>query len=237
MTAMAGQLIVSVSGVRDRTRRDVERFCALLDDRGVPVSFLVAPRRGLGYRLLDDDGTACWLRARRDGGDAVLLYGYDEAATPSRKPEFAALPAHEAHLRLAAADRVMEQVGLRTRLFVPPAWTASPGTVVALPRNGFRLMADAGGVVDLVRGTSERARVLGVGGGFLAESWWCRTVVLSAERIARRGGVVRLAASARQLGRPGPRQAMLDAVDLARLHGLTPTVYQWTPRRPAAFAA
>ena len=125
----------------------------------------------------------------------------------------------------------MEQIGLRTRLFVPPGWTASPDTMTALPCNGFRLIADYGGIFDLVRRTSVRARVLGVGGGFLAESWWCRAVVLSAERIARRGGIVRLAISARHLGRSGPRQAMLDAIDLALMHGLTPTVYQWTPAR------
>jgi uncharacterized protein len=30
----------------------------------------------------------------------------------------------------------------------------------------------------------------------------------------------------------GPRQAMIDAVDLALMHGATPTVYQWRPDRP-----
>ena len=40
-------------------------------------------------------------------------------------------------------------------------------------------------------------------------------VVLSAERIARRDGIVRVAVAARQLRKPGPLQAMLDAVDLA----------------------
>ena len=72
------------------------------------------------------------------------------------------LPTHEAHLKLVAADRAMEQIGLRTRLFIPPGWTASQGTLIALPRNGFRLLADHGGIVDLVRGTSMRSRVLGL---------------------------------------------------------------------------
>ena len=74
-----------------------------------------------------------------------------------------------------------------------------------------------------------RARVLGIGEGFLAEPWWCRTLVLSAERMARRGGIVRVAVAARQLRKPGPRQAMLDAVDLALMHGCTPAVYRWVP--------
>jgi uncharacterized protein len=226
---MPGQLIVSVSGISDRTAGDVSDFTAQLDGRNVPMSFLVAPRLAGGYRLQTDAATTAWLRGRRDNGDAILLHGYDEAATQKRRPEFATLPAHEANLRLMAADRALEHAGLRTRLFAAPGWTASEGTVAALPRNGFRLLASLDGCTDLVRQTTVRARVLGIGGGFIAEPWWCRTLVLSAERSARRGGIVRLAITAKQLRRPGPRQAILDAIDLALMHRATPTVYQWQP--------
>jgi hypothetical protein len=34
---------------------------------------------------------------------------------------------------------------------------------------------------------------------------------------------------ARHLRRPGPRQAMLDAVDLALMHRCVPAVYEWQP--------
>ena len=224
---MSGKLIVSVSGICERTLDDVDAFCAQMDTRSVPVSLLVAPRLKGGYRLDRDPGTVEWLAGRRAGGDAILLNGYDEAATKKRRGEFAALPAHEANLRLMAADRVLEHLGLRTRLFAAPGWTVSPGTVNALPQNGFRLLADLHGITDLVRQTTVRARVLGIGEGFLAEPWWCRMLVLSAERVARRGGIVRVAVAARHLRKPGPLQAMLDAVDLALLHGCAPTVYQW----------
>ncbi|MCW2654100.1 MAG: hypothetical protein JWR32_5076 [Mycobacterium sp.] len=234
---MAGQLIVSVSGVRDRTLADVSDFCVELDARRVPVSFLVAPRLAGGYRLLGDAPTAEWLRRRREAGDAIVLHGYDEAATKKRRPEFAILPAHEANLRVMAADRVLEQLGLRTRIFAAPGWTASAGTEAVLPRNGFRLLAGVDGMTDLVRQTKLRARVLGIGGGFLTEAWWCRTLVLSAERVARRGGIVRIAITARQLQRSGPRQAMLDAIDLALLHRAAPAVYQWQPRQPVLIDA
>ncbi|WP_366945667.1 NAD(P)-binding protein [uncultured Nocardioides sp.] len=83
------------------------------------------------------------------------------------------------------------------------------------------------------RDDTVRARVLGIGEGFLAEPWWCRTLVLSAERTARRDGIVRVGVAARHLRRPGPRQAMLDAVDLALLHASAPTVYAWQRHRPA----
>jgi uncharacterized protein len=226
---MAGQLIVSISGISDRTLPDVEEFCAQLDERAVPVSFLVGPRIKGGYRLDEDAPTVRWLTARRESGDAIVLHGFDEAATKKRRGEFATLPAHEANLRLMAADRVMEHLGLRTRLFAAPGWTVSEGTVSALPRNGFRLLAGLSGITDLVRDTTMRARVLGIGEGFLSEPWWCRTLVLSAERTARRDGIVRVAVAARHLRRSGPRQAMLDAVDLALMYQCAPAVYHWTP--------
>jgi predicted deacetylase len=226
---VAGQLIVSVSGVSDRTLTEVDAFCELLDARGVPASFLVAPRIKGGYRLDSDAPTVEWLADRRERGDAIVLHGFDEAATKKRRGEFATLPAHEANLRLMAADRVLEHLGLRTRLFAAPGWTVSQGTVTALPRNGFRLLAGLSGITDLVRQTMVRARVLGIGEGFLSEPWWCRTLVLAAERTARRDGIVRVAVHARHLRRPGPRQAMLDAVDLALMHQCTPVVYTWNP--------
>ena len=146
---------------------DVEDFCGQLGSRSVPVSLLVAPRIKGGYRLDEDAPTIEWLTARRDAGDAIVLHGFDEAATKKRRGEFATLPAHVANLRLMAADRVMEHVGLRTRLFAAPGWTVSPGTITALPRNGFRMLAALTEITDLVRHTTVRARVLGIGEGFL----------------------------------------------------------------------
>ncbi len=226
---MAGQLIVSISGISEQTLSDVEAFCAQLEERGVPSSFLVAPRLKGGYRLDRDPSTVEWLAARRSRGDAIVLHGFDEAATKKRRGEFATLPAHEANLRLMGADRVLEHLGLRTRLFAAPGWTVSQGTINALPRNGFRLLAELSGITDLVRKATMRARVLGIGEGFLSEPWWCRTLVMSADRTARRSGIVRVAVAARHLHRPGPRQAMLDCIDLALMHQCVPGVYEWRP--------
>jgi hypothetical protein len=234
---VAGQLIVSISGIGEQTLPDVVAFCAQLEKRAVPSSFLVAPRLKGGYRLDQDIPTVDWLASRRTRGDAIVLHGFDEAATKKRRSEFATLPAHEANLRLMGADRVLEHLGLRTRLFAAPGWTVSQGTVTALPRNGFRLVAELSGITDLVRKSTIRSRVLGIGEGFLSEPWWCRTVVLSAERTARRAGVVRVAVAARHLRKPASRQAMLDAVDLALMHKCTPAVYEWRPYRALTDAA
>ncbi|MEB3030234.1 DUF2334 domain-containing protein [[Mycobacterium] nativiensis] len=224
---MTGQLIVSVSGIAARSCADAEAFCTHLDARGVPVSLLVAPRLGGDYRLDRDPDTADWLRQRRADGAAIVLHGFDEAATKKRRGEFATLPAHEANLRLLGADRVLEHLGLRTRLFAAPGWTVSAGTVTALPRNGFRLLAGLHGVTDLVLERTVRARVVGVGAGFLSAPWWCRMVVATSDRIARRGGMVRLSVGARQLGDPAVVAAMLDAVDAALGQGCRPERYHW----------
>jgi uncharacterized protein len=179
-------------------------------------------------RLVRDEESQLWLRSRRAAGDEIVLHGYDQAATKRRRAEFAALPQHEAMLRLTAADRVMEQTGLRTRLFAPPRWVASAGAMAALQGAGFRLAALATGIHDLDANTTVKARVLGLGDGFRAEPWWCHMVVLAAERVARRGGVLRLSISAKQLEASGPRQSMLDAVDIALHHGAHPEVYRVT---------
>ncbi|WP_072687053.1 DUF2334 domain-containing protein [Rhodococcus marinonascens] len=240
---MTGQLIVSVSGIKDETRDFTASFAEEMDSRGVPLSLLVAPRLKDKYRLVNDPETQNWLRKRRSLGDAVLLHGYDQAATKRRRAEFATLPEHEARLRLLAADRVMEQTGLRTRLFAPPRWLASQGAVAALPSVGFRLLAGKTAIHDLTRRTdltcetSVRSRVLRIDGGFRAEPLWCRALLLGIGRTAKSGGLVRLAVTAKQLGVCGPRQALLDAVDLALDHSAHPVVYRWRPRTPHVGAA
>lgn len=72
-----------MSGIGDRTLAEVDAFCAQMDARSVPVSLLVAPRLRNDYRLDRDPVTVDWLSGRRAGGDAVVLHGYDEAATRS----------------------------------------------------------------------------------------------------------------------------------------------------------
>lgn len=226
---MSGRLIVSVSGIRDDTCDFAAEFARELDGRGVPLSLLVAPRLKDKYRLSTDAPTQDWLRSRRTAGDAIVLHGYDQAATKRRRAEFSALPRHEARLRLMAADRVMEHTGLRTRVFAAPRWIASPGALSALPDAGFRMFAGLNVVHDLDRDSMVKARVWGIGEGFKAEDWWFRALVLGAGRTARREGLVRLSISAKQLGRTAPRQALLDAVDLCLHHGAEPAVYEWIP--------
>lgn len=224
---MSATLYVSVSAISDATRDATARFAAQLDRRAVPLSLLVAPRLKGKYRLCDDPDTRAFLRERRDGPDAIVLHGYDQRASKRRRAEFSTLGTHEARLRLAAADRVLESAGLRTRIFAAPRWNISAGALAALPGAGFRLNLGYTTVTDLVSGAEQRARVLGIGDGFLADPWWCRAVIAGANRTARRGGTLRLAIDARRLADSTARRAILDAIDLTLHHGAAPMTYVW----------
>lgn len=226
---MTARLIVSLSGIQPSTLDAAATLSGELDTRDVPLSLLVVPRA---------PGPVGWLRERRRAGDAVLQHGYDHTADPigawgtrtvtrlGRRAEFAALPAHEAGLRILAGATALERLGLSTDTFVPPRWLVSPGTVHALRLRDFSLCADATAVRDLRTGAVHRSRLLGFGNlGEQSEPWWCRALVLGAARTARRGGLVRLAADAADLTRPGRRGALLDAVDLALHHGARPQTY------------
>ncbi|PVY27365.1 hypothetical protein C7458_11131 [Williamsia muralis] len=224
--AVAGQLIVSVSGIRDTTLAQVQAFADEVATRDVPLSFLAAPRLKGGYRLAEDADTCAWLRERRSGDDAIVLHGYNQVPSRRRRAEFAELGAHEAGLRLLAADRMLEQIGLRTRIFAAPRWNASPGARSALAGRGFRTNLGFTSIEDVMTGTSTKARVLGIGDGFSAESWWCRLLVRNTVRVARRGGVVRLSVAAKHLGEPVTGKAVFDCIDLALLHGAQPVTYR-----------
>lgn len=241
---MATQLFVSLSGVRSATLDDCAALSAELDARGVPISLLVVPRNpGCG-------ASRRWIRGRRDHGDAVVVHGYDHTADPigawgsrtvtrlGRKAEFAALPAHEAGLRLYAAKMLLERLDLGTDAFAPPRWLASPGTLRALSQHGYRVCADSTAIRDLHSGEMQRGRPLGFGmvRGERAEAWWCRAMVLGAAGIARRRGVVRIAVDAADLTRGPRRTALLDAVDVALHHGAQPSTYSAVTDRPALAA-
>ncbi|GLZ33293.1 DUF2334 domain-containing protein [Lentzea sp. NBRC 105346] len=213
---MRSQLVVSLSGIGTRTTDRCAELAAELDRRHVPLSLLVAPRE-LG-------GAQDWVRTRTGDGDALVLHGLGHRR----------LPAHEAGLLLTGARRAMEVLGLDADCFAPKRSIASPGTLAALRRHRFSLCADAVAVRDLRTGTAQAGRVHAL--GERVESLRCFALVYSAARTARRGGLVRIAVDAADLDRVGPRQAVLDAVDVALQHGAQPTTYVRlpSPRRAAA---
>ncbi len=216
--------MVSLSGIDARTLHRCAELAEHLGRRAVPLSLLVAPR--LAGAAVD------WVRSRRALGDDVLLHGFDHTREPRgrsmslRRPEFAALPAHEAGLRLTAAMAAMERAGLHTTGFAPPRWQASRGTLIALRRKDFAFCADLACVRDLRTDTQLRARVQTLSSHERVETWRCFALVLAATRVTRRGGLLRLAIDATDLDRPAPRAAFLDAIDTALDNSATPTTYR-----------
>lgn len=227
MSDVTAQLLVSLSGI---TAWTLDRSAELSDElasRGVPFSMLFAPK----IAGSDQPGTVLtWVRRQQAAGNALLQHGYDHAAdtrtrTIRRRAEFASLPAHEARLRLTASATTMERLDLTTDAFVPPRWVASPGTVLALRNKGFAMCADVMGIRDLRTGIVHRGRIQGFGFGERTEPWWCFALVMGASRAARRGHLIRLAVDTTDLARSGPRQALLDAIDIALHHDATPLTY------------
>ncbi|HEU5474060.1 MAG TPA: DUF2334 domain-containing protein [Actinophytocola sp.] len=233
---MTARLLVSLSGISARTLDRCAELSAELAHRRVPLSLLFAPRLAGAPAAVD------WVRDRQRAGDALLLHGFDHVTVPLarrlvRRAEFAALPSHEAGLRLSAAVLALGRVGLATDSFAPPRWLVSHGTLAALRRMGFGLCADLTTVRDLRTDEVHRARILTLGHGERTEPWWCYALVLGAARQARRGALVRLAADATDLTRPGPRRAFLDAVDIALHIGAIPATYPGLRHTPLADAA
>ncbi|HVV09627.1 DUF2334 domain-containing protein [Amycolatopsis sp.] len=230
---MAARLLVSLSGIGPRTLHRCADLASELDRREVPLSLLFAPRTE------STPAVDTWIRTRTQNGDGLLLHGSDHRITPShrahfgRRAEFAALPAHEARLRLIAAQAALESAGLAADGFAPPRWLASRGTLDALRGQGFRYCASLTAVHDLRTGALHRARVQEFSSQQRAETVRCFALVLAAARTAKRGGLVRLGVHAADLARPGLRQALLDAVDVSlenRAFGATYESFSNSPR-------
>jgi uncharacterized protein len=227
MGGVSALLMVSLSGINAWTLEQSTDLSNELAMRGVPLSMLFAPK----IAGADQPGVVLnWIREQRAAGNALLQHGYDHRVDPKartirRRAEFASLPTHEAKLRLSASTTTMERLKLTTDAFAPPRWVASPGALLALRHKGFTLCADLMGIRDLRTGIVHRGRVLGFGFGDRTEPWWSFAMVMGAARAARKGHMIRLAVDTSDLSRSGPRQALLDAVDIALHHNATPITY------------
>lgn len=218
--------MVSLSGVRPPQLPRCERFATELDDRGVPLSVLLAPTA-----VGSESGPAKvvgWARERARGGDALALHGFGgtpATRTPNsglatravngiRRAESSTLPEHEANLRLIAAIAVFERLDVHLDTFASPRRPVSSGTVAALRRSRFAVCADVNGVRELGSGRVHSARVHALGRA-RTDSWWYRRVVAGIGRAVRSAEVVQVAVDAADLEADDRVEALLDAVDLA----------------------
>lgn len=205
------RLVVSVAGLAPGASLDAAVALAdALDARRVPATWLVGPR--------PHPEVATWATARRRVGETVLLHGTRAEHEPGRP--YRRLPAHEAGLRLTAALRSRDALGLAVDGFAAPGWAVSAGTRTALAAADLGLLIDDAGV-----------HRLGVDGA-VTRSW--RGPVVGAEPRRRRGepGLVHLALP---VGVPPATAGAL--VEAALAAGATPLgagelVPRRGPRRP-----
>ncbi|GAA4773626.1 hypothetical protein GCM10023200_02560 [Actinomycetospora chlora] len=205
------RLLVSVAGLAPGAALDAAVALAdALDARRVPATLLAGAR--------PHPEVVAWATSRRRVGDVVLL----REEVPGRP--YRRLPAHEAGLRLTAALRARDALGLAVDGFAAPGWSVSAGTRAALAAAGLGLVLDDAGVHRLA------------GDGALTTSWRGPVGGPGARRSRRRA-------------EPALRHLALDArtdprlagalVDDALAEGATPLgagelVPRRAPRRPAA---
>lgn len=222
---MPGHLLVSISSIFSQTRADAAQLISDLDTEGIPVSLLVAPHIDGNWHLAKDRATKEWLEEQEAAGRLLILNGFDQPVQ-GRRAEFANLNAHEARLRLKGATRQMKKIGFSSKIFAPPRWRMSPGTLEVLPSFDFRLAVSTRGVHDLRDDDFHQTRNLSFGEGFGAAKWWRRNIVRAAQRSARRGNSVRLSTSARNLSDPKVAHDFLKAVTKAAAAGAKPADYR-----------
>lgn len=165
------RLLVTVSGLAPGAPLDgAVALVDALDARRVPATLLAGPR--------PHPEVVAWATARRRVGDTVLLHGTRPEPTPGdaqrsragafehRRP-YRRLPAHEAGLRLTAALRTRDALGLAVDGFAAPGWVTSAGTRAALAAADLGLVVDDAGAhrlgADGTRVTSWRGPVAGPG--------------------------------------------------------------------------
>jgi hypothetical protein len=131
----------------------------------------------------------------------------------------------------------MEAIGLNTATFAPRRCVASPGTLIALAKHRFNRCADAHAVREVDTGLATLGRLHALTERSSFGELRSLALVYAAARSARRGGLTRITVDARDLDRPGARQAVLDAVDIALAHDAAPTTYVKLPSPRQASAA
>lgn len=237
------KLIVSVHDVAPATAAAARRWCADLDERGVPAALLVIPGAWRLPALRDDPELAGWLRGRAARGDELVQHGWVHRR-PTGEPgrgqlarravarvvargaaEFAVLREAQALARLVAGRTELAAAGLDAPGFTPPGWLASPGTTRALRRLGYRYTTTHTGVRDLRSGDWHPALALSHRPGGFGERAGAALMVAAARRAARRGADIRIALHPADLDRPGLREAALRAIDACLERGATPVTY------------
>ncbi|EUA23440.1 hypothetical protein I553_5296 [Mycobacterium xenopi 4042] len=195
-------MIVSVSGIGEHTLADVDAFCAQMDSRACRCRcwWHRGSRAATGSTAIREPLSG-WPPAApvvpRSCCTATTRPPPKSAAASSPRCRPRSQPAVDGGRPGARAPRATHQT-IRTA-----ALAGFTGYSQGFASQWFSIVS--GAARDHRLGPSHHGARPGARhrGGFLTEPWWCRMLVLSAERVARRGGIVRVAVAARHLRKPG----------------------------------
>jgi uncharacterized protein len=233
-------LVVSVHDVAPASALACRAWVRDLDRLGVPASLLVIPGPWRGPSVADDAETAAWLHRRVDAGDEVVQHGWLHEGVPGGArwrqavgqvvargcAEFVALDDAAAARRLEWGREALDRVGLAVDGFTPPGWLASPGSLRAMRRLGFRYTTSHLGIHQLVpSGPTVRAPALSHRPGGRGERIAADLLARVSRRSAAAGRGVRIALHPADRARPGLVDATLDAIASVVALGAVPRTY------------
>jgi predicted deacetylase len=232
---------VSVHDVAPATAEATATWLGDLDARGVPATLLVIPGPFQGGPVLTGaPDLIADLRAAAGRGHEPSLHGFrhegGRAGPGWRRTvdrllvrgagEFWDLTPDQARDLLRAGLDVLADADIGVTGFTPPGWLASPGARQALTELGFHYWTSHLAVHDLTSGTVHRMPALSHRPGGVGERAGALLMGAAARGFARRRTPFRIALHPADLGRPGLREAALDAIDAALAAGGQALTYE-----------
>jgi predicted deacetylase len=232
-------LVVSVHDVAPSTAAACRAWVHDLDRLGVPASLLVIPGPWRGPSILHDAETAVWLHRRIEAGDEVVQHGWLHDSVPGGSrwrqavgkvvargsAELVALEEDEAVRRLHRGREALDRLGFGVDGFTPPGWLASPGSLQAVRRLGFRYTTSHIGIHPLPAGPVIRAPALSHRPGGRGERVAADLLARVSRRAAAAGRGVRIALHPADRGRPRLVDATMDAIAEVLALGVAPRTY------------
>lgn len=232
-------LVVSVHDVHPSTALASRAWVDDLERLGIPASLLVVPGPWRGATLLHNRSLTTWLHERVDRGHELVQHGWRHEGVPGGPvwraavnhvvargcAEFGALDERAAAERLSRGGEVLDRLGFAVQGFTPPGWLASPGTMQALRRLGYRYSTTHFGVHDLDSGRSRRAFAYSHRPGGRGERLGVELLTRGVRRAVADGRPVRVALHPADRARPGLVDATLAALRHAVDAGARPVTY------------
>lgn len=259
-------IVLNISGIRQNTVPQAQRLVDVAREYGVHAGLSLTVMgaqkgthagEGALWRLRDDSEALTFIHDCQARSHEMLLAGLGPIGLTTKatgrarsleKAEFRRLGKHESTLRISAAQRQLEALGLHTTVFAPTRWAASETALAAATKCGYDVVAEAYSV-RVATSDADRAgmalpegagylnssgahwttfpnRVLAIGDGFGGEKWWRRQVKNSAQRMAQQYRTVRLSVNAGKAHKAGAIADVREIIERLHSYGYVGGSYQ-----------